>query len=58
MHQINGRLCEQLDALKACFNSDQTDWVYANDGKRRMVYKLQRERCRKSEKCDVMIICG
>jgi len=44
MHQISGRLCEQWDALKAYFNYEPTDFVYANDGKWRRVDKLQRDK--------------
>ena len=33
--------CEKWDAMKAYFNLEPTGWVYANDGKRRTVGKLQ-----------------
>jgi len=44
MRQISGRLCEDWDALKAYFNSEPTDWVYANDVKRRRLNKLRRDK--------------
>ena len=47
MHRISDRLCEQWDALKACFNSEPTDWMYAKDGKRRTIDKLHREKVKK-----------
>ena len=50
MHQISGMLCEQWYALKAYFSSESTDWVYANDGKRGRVDKLQRDKVQKIRK--------
>ena len=47
---ISDRLCEQWDALNAYFNSEPTDWVYVNAGKRRTVDKLKREKVQKIRK--------
>ena len=47
MHHISGRLCDQWDALKAYFNSEPIDCVYASDGRRRTVDKLHREKVQK-----------
>ena len=47
MQQISSRLCEQWDASKAHFNSEPMYWVYTEDGKRKKVEKLQREKVQK-----------